>query len=159
MRNLLLDNILTTYRADSDGFKRIRAYFCKIKKTLVSLDFSSFTRVFLVAERERFELSVRDYRTHDFQSCALDQLSHLSVPTCILYHIFCFLSSAFSQFFSFFQKTFLPFHQTRLFRHALSISSLLCPLLSFPVERKSVLSSTFFQNDIYKKEISCYNIK
>ena len=27
----------------------------------------------------RFELMVRDYRTHDFQSCALDQLSHLSV--------------------------------------------------------------------------------
>ena len=86
MRNLLLDNILTTYRADSDGFKRIRAYFCKIKKTLVSLDFSSFTRVFLVAERERFELSVRDYRTHDFQSCALDQLSHLSVFFCVLFN-------------------------------------------------------------------------
>ena len=40
----------------------------------------------MLAERERFELSVRDYRTHDFQSCALDQLSHLSVPTRILYH-------------------------------------------------------------------------
>ena len=33
---------------------------------------------FFVAEREGFEPSVRYYPTHDFQSCALDQLSHLS---------------------------------------------------------------------------------
>ena len=121
MRNLLLDNILTTYRADSDGFKRIRAYFCKIKKTLVSLDFSSFTRVFLVAERERFELSVRDYRTHDFQSCALDQLSHLSVPTRILYHVFVRLSSVFLQIFFLFLKYFFFFCK-KTFPNALSPS-------------------------------------
>ena len=33
--------------------------------------------VFL-AERKRFELLIRYQRIHDFQSCALDQLSHLS---------------------------------------------------------------------------------
>ncbi len=49
---------------------------------------------FFMAEREGFEPSVRDYRTHDFQSCALDQLSHLST-TYISYHIFVGLSSAF----------------------------------------------------------------
>ena len=48
-----------------------------------------------MAERERFELSVRDYRTHDFQSCALDQLSHLSVLTMVLYYFFSALSSLF----------------------------------------------------------------
>ena len=35
--------------------------------------------VFL-AEREGFEPSVPLWGTHDFQSCALDQLSHLSMP-------------------------------------------------------------------------------
>ncbi len=55
-----------------------------------------------VAERERFELSVRDYRTHDFQSCALDQLSHLSMPTLVLYHI----SKTLSRLFFFFSKVF-----------------------------------------------------
>ena len=38
-------------------------------------------------------------RTHDFQSCALDQLSHLSVPTCISYHIPPALSRLFQNFF------------------------------------------------------------
>ena len=39
-------------------------------------------------------------RTHDFQSCALDQLSHLSVPTCISYHILSQMSSLFYDFLS-----------------------------------------------------------
>ena len=59
---------------------------------------------FLLAEREGFEPSVRDYRTHDFQSCALDQLSHLSVSTHIWYHNLFRLSSVFFTFFKFFQK-------------------------------------------------------
>ena len=37
-------------------------------------------------------------RTHDFQSCALDQLSHLSMPTDILYYFFLLLSSLFRKF-------------------------------------------------------------
>ncbi len=58
-----------------------------------------------MAERERFELSVRDYRTHDFQSCALDQLSHLSVLTKIVYYFFSVLSRSFRNFSEiFFQK-------------------------------------------------------
>ncbi len=32
-----------------------------------------------LAEREGFEPSERSSRSHDFQSCALDQLSHLSI--------------------------------------------------------------------------------
>ena len=39
---------------------------------------SHSTGVFL-AEREGFEPSVGLWPTHDFQSCALDQLSHLSI--------------------------------------------------------------------------------
>ncbi len=32
-----------------------------------------------MAEREGFEPSMRYKRIHEFQSCALDQLSHLSI--------------------------------------------------------------------------------
>ena len=39
-----------------------------------------------MAEREGFEPSIRYQRIHEFQSCALDQLSHLST-TLIFYHI------------------------------------------------------------------------
>ena len=47
-------------------------------------------RIFL-AEREGFEPSVGLWPTHDFQSCALDQLSHLSICflpclTALVYH-------------------------------------------------------------------------
>ena len=72
----------------------------KREKALKSGDF----RTSFVAERERFELSVRDYRTHDFQSCALDQLSHLSVPTLVLYYFFSRLSRTFANFLKYFFK-------------------------------------------------------
>ena len=51
-----------------------------------------------LAERKGFEPLLEDYSKHDFQSCALDQLSHLSVQvairrrvgrtpaTCVFYH-------------------------------------------------------------------------
>ena len=51
-----------------------------------------------MAERKGFEPLLEDYSKHDFQSCALDQLSHLSVQvairrrvgrtpaTCVFYH-------------------------------------------------------------------------
>ena len=53
---------------------------------------------FALAERKGFEPLLEDYSKHDFQSCALDQLSHLSVQvairrrvgrtpaTCVFYH-------------------------------------------------------------------------
>ena len=34
---------------------------------------------FALAERKGFEPLLEDYSKHDFQSCALDQLSHLSI--------------------------------------------------------------------------------
>ncbi len=37
-----------------------------------------------MAERVGFEPTVRYQRTHDFQSCALDQLSHLSTTKVII---------------------------------------------------------------------------
>ena len=79
--------------------------------------------VFLLAEREGFEPSVRDYRTHDFQSCALDQLSHLSVVTRISYHILRILSSTFLLFFKFF-----IFHR---FSASSSVERFLPPLVTF----------------------------
>ena len=36
-------------------------------------------RFYEMAEMERFELSNRDSRLHDFQSCALDQLGDISL--------------------------------------------------------------------------------
>ena len=44
-----------------------------------TLDFSAFSRLFFLAEKERFELSNRLWRLHDFQSCALDQLGDFSI--------------------------------------------------------------------------------
>ena len=40
----------------------------------------------IVAEREGFEPSVGFKPTHDFQSCALDQLSHLSASDKLVAH-------------------------------------------------------------------------
>ena len=39
-----------------------------------------------MAERERFELSSGYKPEHDFQSCALDQLSHLSIKNIKMYY-------------------------------------------------------------------------
>ena len=68
---------------------------------------------FFVAEREGFEPSVRDYRTHDFQSCALDQLSHLSRSP--VYHTTTspFCQALFFFFQTFFQKKYQPFKKIR----------------------------------------------
>ena len=131
-----------------------------------------------MAERERFELSVRDYRTHDFQSCALDQLSHLSVPTYVFYHIFCLLSSPFCVFYQLFSFFFLfsplisspasqfspscaPLSARHLpfFYLFFAFSRLLRQILSITVKQKNTIPSSFFQNDIYKKQNSCYNIR
>ena len=60
-----------------------------------------------MAEREGFEPSLGYKPKHDFQSCALDQLSHLSIiratawlfgRTVVLYHIIFYLSSDFLRF-------------------------------------------------------------
>ena len=63
------------------------------KATAIYHDYGGF-----LAERKGFEPLLEDYSKHDFQSCALDQLSHLSVQvairrrvgrtpaTCVFYH-------------------------------------------------------------------------
>gem|GEM_PF-2331598 len=93
---------------------RWRVFFrccrCKPLQVLAGLNSSEFDRVvseskrasegcsFALAERKGFEPLLEDYSKHDFQSCALDQLSHLSVQvairrrvgrtpaTCLFYH-------------------------------------------------------------------------
>ncbi len=70
-----------------------RAGFRVQKNTAIYHDYGGF-----LAERKGFEPLLEDYSKHDFQSCALDQLSHLSVQvairrrvgrtpaTCVFYH-------------------------------------------------------------------------
>ena len=60
--------LITHQRVSSCGLDKQKQNICRQTNVL-----------FLLAERERFELSERYQRSHDFQSCALDQLSHLSV--------------------------------------------------------------------------------
>ena len=107
-------------------------------------------RVFLHWRRER-DSNPRSVisRTHDFQSCALDQLSHLSVPTGLLYSIFSSLSSIFSIFIKnisfscLFLWGFVPFLG--------NWSRLVDGFSWIPFEK--------FQKGLYKFQNLCYNIE
>ena len=77
-----VDNILTTEQTPKLTKIRTNLHFWpryqKREKPLKTLIKSTFSRVFSLAEKERFELSNRFWRLHDFQSCALDQLGDFS---------------------------------------------------------------------------------
>ncbi len=66
--------------AVKSGIKRVFGKNKNIGKSLENTEFFSiFQGFFFLAEKERFELSNRLWRFHDFQSCALDQLGDFSI--------------------------------------------------------------------------------
>ena len=98
---MLCDVLLISWRAfrQTQAFAELESptFLCQNRKQSAIADCFLFWR----RERDSNSRSVIS-RTHDFQSCALDQLSHLSVLTYISYHKFADLSSTFFLFFYFF---------------------------------------------------------
>ena len=116
-----VDNILTTEPPPKYAKMRTNLHFWpryqKREKPLKTLIKSTFSRAFSLAEKERFELSNRFWRLHDFQSCALDQLGDFSkysiVARRLIYHttsvsVCQYLFSLFLCFFIDFQTAKMP---------------------------------------------------